>query len=271
MWDKLFPPKKITLDSGSVVYEKRSKSPVILMIVAVAMYYSGVVTGFDWNQLMSGIHEFFTIIFEMLQPNWGYMSRAWPELMSTLQMSLFGSVLGAVIALPLAVLASSNITKKRIIVSSVKTGLSLVRTMPTLVTALIATYIFQLPQTAGTIAIILFTTSYVGKLVYEAIENVDMGSFEAMEAMGMDKRSAFRTAIFPQILPNYLSISLYSFEGNVRYAAILGYVGAGGVGRLINETIGWRDYQSLGMIVFMLVITVYLIESTSEYFRKKLA
>ncbi|MFB1051867.1 phosphonate ABC transporter, permease protein PhnE [Paraliobacillus sp. JSM ZJ581] len=270
MWDKLFRPKKIALSNGTVVHERRSKTPLILIVLALALYYSAVVTNFDMAQLIERIHEFFTIIIKMLQPNWEYISGVWPELMSTLKMSLFGSMLGAAVALPLAVLASVNIMKQRVVVSVVKTFLSLVRTMPTLVTALIATYIFQLPQTAGTVAIFLFTTSYVGKLMYEAIENVDMGSFEAMEAMGMSKISAFRTAIFPQILPNYLSTSLYSFEGNVRYAAILGYVGAGGIGRLINETIGWRDYSSLGMIILMLVVTVYLIESTSEYFRKKL-
>lgn len=270
MWDRLFPPKKIVLLNGVIVHEKRSKIPLILIVLALAIYYSAIVTGFDMTQLIKRGREFFIIIIQMLQPNWGYISGIWPELMSTLKMSLFGSVLGAVFALPLAVLASINIIKHRIIVSVVKTFLSLVRTMPTLVTALIATYIFQLPQTAGTAAIFLFTTSYIGKLMYEAIENVDMGSFEAMEAIGMDKLSAFRTAIFPQILPNYLSTALYSFEGNVRYAAILGYVGAGGIGRLINETIGWRDYQSLGMIVLMLIAMVYLIESTSEYFRRKL-
>lgn len=270
MWDKLFPPKKIILSDGVVVHEKRSKLPLILIILILAIYYAAIITGFDVIQLIRRIHEFFTIIMQMLQPNWSYIPGIWPELMSTLKMSLFGSVLGAAVALPLAVFASANIIKQRVIVSGVKTFLSLVRTMPTLVMALIATYIFQLPQTAGIVAIFLFTTSYVGKLMYEAIENVDMGSFEAMEAIGMSKLAAFRTAIFPQILPNYLSISLYSFEGNVRYAAILGYVGAGGIGRLINETIGWRNYQNLGMIILMLVVTVYIIESTSEYFRKKL-
>lgn len=270
MWAKRLAPKEIVLSNGKSVTEKRSKLPIILTVLILAMYYAAVVTGFDIEQLIKRIGEFFTIIRQMLQPNWGYISGIWPELMSTLKMSLFGSVLGAALALPLAVFASQNIIKQKWLVATVKTCLSLVRTMPTLVTALIATYIFQLPQTAGTVAIFLFTTSYVGKLMYEAIENVEMGSFEAMEAIGMSKLSAFRTAIFPQILPNYLSTSLYSFEGNVRYAAILGYVGAGGIGRLINETIGWRDYHSLGMIIIMLVITVYLIESTSEYFRKKL-
>ncbi|WP_019155383.1 phosphonate ABC transporter, permease protein PhnE [Robertmurraya massiliosenegalensis] len=270
MYDKIFPPKKIELSNGKVVLEKRSRTPLILLLVIIAVYYAAQITGFSFEILFKRIYQFFIIISEMLKPNWGYIDGIWPELMSTLKMSLFGSVAGAIIALPAALLASANIIKNKVIVSICKTVLSLLRTMPTLVTALIATYVFSLPATAGTIAIFLFTISYVGKLMYEAIENVDMGAFEAMESIGMTRIEAFRYAIIPQILPGYLSTSLFCFEGNVRYAAILGYVGAGGIGKLINETIGWRDYSSLGMIVLMLVITVYTIETISEHFRKKL-
>ncbi|MDL4840537.1 phosphonate ABC transporter, permease protein PhnE [Aquibacillus rhizosphaerae] len=270
MYNKIFPPKKIALPNGKIVLEKRSKAPLILLIVMIAVYYSAQVTGFSFEVIIKRIHEFFTIILEMLKPNWKYFDDIIPELLVTLKMSFFGSVVGAIVALPAAVLASTNIIKIRVIDSIFKTVLSLLRTMPTLVTALIATYVFDLPATAGTIAIFLFTISYVGKLLYEAIENADMDSFEAMESIGMTRIQAFRYAIMPQVLPGYLSTSLFCFEGNVRYAAILGYVGAGGIGNLINETIGWRDYSSLGMIVIMLVITVYTIETISEHFRKKL-
>lgn len=190
--------------------------------------------------------------------------------MDTLQMSLIGSMMGALLALPVAVLASSNIIRSRAIVTLFKIILSLLRTLPTLVTALIATFVFGLGPTAGVVAILLFTLSYVGKLMYEQIENVDMGAFEAMESIGMNRIQAFRYAVMPQVLPGYLSNSLFCFEGNVRYAAILGYVGAGGVGLLIKEDLGWRDYPNLGMIILTLVVTVYLIETISEHFRKKL-
>lgn len=190
--------------------------------------------------------------------------------MDTLQMSLIGSMIGALLALPVAVLASSNIIRSRAVVALFKIILSLLRTLPTLVTALIATFVFGLGPTAGVVAILLFTLSYVGKLMYEQIENVDMGAFEAMESIGMTRIQAFRYAVMPQVLPGYLSNSLFCFEGNVRYAAILGYVGAGGVGLLIKEDLGWRDYPNLGMIILTLVVTVYLIETISEHFRKKL-
>lgn len=88
--------------------------------------------------------------------------------------------------------------------------------------------------------------------------------------MGASKPKSFISAIIPQVLPAYLSNCLFCFEGNVRYAAILGYVGAGGLGLILNEKIGWREYSSVGMILTVLFITVAIIELVSHYLRTKL-
>ena len=95
----------------------------------------------------------------------------------------------------------------------VRIFLSIVRTIPTLVAALIATYIWGLGTMAGTVAIAVFTFAYVGKQLYELIETVDMGAYEAMEAMGAGRAQAFLAAIQPQVLPAYLSVCLFCFEG----------------------------------------------------------
>ena len=118
-------------------------------------------------------------------------------------------------------LASTNIIHSRVIVAAMRLLLSIIRTLPTLVSALIATYIFGLGTLAGTTAIAIFTFAYIGKILYEEIETVDMGPFEAMEAMGATKVRSFISAIVPQVLPSYLSNCLFCFEGNVRYASIL--------------------------------------------------
>lgn len=270
MYERLFPPKKMILSNGKVIMEKRTRLPFILLILACLTAISIELTDFNLKVLFTRINEFFIIIGEMIPPKWSYFPRLWDALIATLQMSFLGSMIGAVLALPFAMLASSNVIRNKIIVAVFKIVLSLLRTLPTLVTALIATYVFGLGPMAGLVAIMLFTLSYVGKLVYEQIENVDMGSFEAMESIGMNRVEAFRYSIYPQVLSRYLSTSLFCFEGNVRYAAILGYVGAGGIGLLIHENIGWRDYSRVGMIIMSLIITVYVIESISEHFRKKL-
>ena len=147
---------------------------------------------------------------------------------------------------------------------------SLMRTVPSLIVALIATFFFGLGSFAGTVAIFIYSFSYVGKLTYEAIERADMKAYEALISMGHTNPSAFRYAIIPQIMPNFISTTLYNFEGNVRYASILGYVGAGGIGLLINQNIGWRDYDKVGSILLLLLITVLVIEFISEQIRIRL-
>jgi phosphonate transport system permease protein len=186
-------------------------------------------------------------------------------------MSILGTVIGCALALPIAVLSSTNIDKNRVIVSVLRFILALIRTLPTLVIALVCALIFGLGTFAGTLAISIFTFGIVAKMLYESIETIDMGPFEAMEAMGANKFQAFWSACMPQILPTYLSYCLYALEMNIRAAAILGYVGAGGIGLLMDERIGWRDYNGLGMVLLALFVVVVLIEQTSQHLRKKLS
>lgn len=263
-------PKKILLPNGKTVVEKRSVMPIIIIILIMCTIFSVNITEFKLEVIFKQINKFFDIIGEMIPPTMEYMPSLWQPLLDTIKMSLIGSVLGAIVALPVAYFAASNITKNRFITTVMKFLLSLLRTLPTLVVALIATYVFGLGTMAGTIAIFLFTISYVGKILYEQIENANMDAYEAMQSLGITTTYSFRYAILPQVLPNYLSTTLFCFEGNVRYAAILGYVGAGGIGLMINESIGWRNYANLGMIILMLVVTVFIIETISEYCRKKL-
>ena len=103
------------------------------------------------------------------------------------------------------------------------------------------------------------------------IETIDMGAFEAMESFGANQFQSFWSACMPQILPTYLSYCLYALEMNIRAAAILGYVGAGGIGLLMDERIGWRDYNGLGMVLLALFVVVVSIEQISQYLRRKLS
>ncbi|WP_107949249.1 phosphonate ABC transporter, permease protein PhnE [Lysinibacillus parviboronicapiens] len=270
MFDKLLPTKKIILPNGKEVTEKRALTPFVVVAILVLTYMSAVITGFNVETIIKRIEQFFVILQQMVPPTWAYFPHIWQPLLDTIKMSLLGSLMGVLCALPLAILAASNITKWKWLSATMKFFLSLLRTLPTLIVALVATFVFGLGTVAGTVAIFLFTVAYVGKLLYEQIENANMDAYEAMNSMGLTTIQSFRYAIFPQILPNYLSTSLFCFEGNVRYASILGYVGAGGIGLLLNESLGWRNYANVGMILLLLVITVFIIETISEHHRKKL-
>lgn len=270
LFDKIFKPKPYQLPNGKVSYERASRTPLILLLLLIMTVISVKVTGFSFETLVKRGHEFFTILFAMFPPKWSYLNSVWGPLFDTIKMSLLGSFIGSVLCVPFAVLAANNIVKNKLMLAITKVFLSIMRTLPTLVTALIATYIFGLGTLAGTTAIAVFTFAYVGKQLYEIIDTVDMGAYEACEAMGLSKPQALWRSVMPQVLPTYLSTSLYCFEGNVRYAAILGYVGAGGLGLILNEKIGWREYSSVGMILIVLFFTVVLIEYISHYIRSKL-
>ncbi|MGL4738139.1 MAG: phosphonate ABC transporter, permease protein PhnE [Cellulosilyticaceae bacterium] len=270
LYDKIFPPKKIRLNDGKEILEPRSRMPLVIVLILIATWISVEVTGFELSVIIKRGKYFFDILKQMVPPDWGYLGAIWTPLFDTIKMSLLGSVIGALAAIPFAILAASNVVGSRVIISLTRLLLSLVRTMPTLVIALIATYIFGLGTLAGTTAIAVFTFAYIGKLLYEQIETVDMGAYEAMESFGATRLRAFLAAIVPQVLPSYIANCLFCFEGNVRYASILGYVGAGGLGLILNEKIGWRQYNSVGMILITLFVAVMVIEGISHYLRKKL-
>ncbi len=267
---RLTSKKTYKLDNGKEVIQKHSLAPLIVCVLLAMTILSVNITGFNFAMLTKRMGSFFQMFADMFPPKWKYINKIQGPLFDTIKMSLLGSVVGAVISIPFAMLASTNVMKNSVVVAIVRLFFSLVRTLPTLVTALIATYMVGLGTLAGTIAIGVFSFAYMGKILYEEIETVDMGPFEAMEAMGATKTRAFITAVIPQIMPSFVSNSLFNFEGNVRYAAILGYVGAGGIGLILNEKVGWRDYPSVGMILIALYVAVFVIESISRAIRKRL-
>ena len=270
-FDKIFKPQIITLPNGHSTMRRRSRVPLILLLLLVSIYRSLRMTGFDLKLIITRFDKLLDLFVKLFHPKWEFFSKVVGPLVDTVKMSILGTVIGCLLALPVAVLASTNICKSTAIVSVLRFILALIRTLPTLVIALVCALVFGLGTFAGTLAISIFTFGIVAKMLYESIETIDMGPFEAMEALGANKFQAFWSACVPQILPVYLSHSLYCFEMNVRASAILGYVGAGGLGITINERIGWRDYNGLGMVLLSLFVVVVAIEFFSEYLRKKLS
>ena len=270
-FDKIFKPQVITLANGHSTIRRRSRAPLILLLLAVVIVLSLRMTGFSLAVVVTKFDKLLDLFVKLFHPKWSFFEKVTRPLVDTIKMSILGTVIGCLLALPVSVLASTNIDKSRVIVSVLRFILALIRTLPTLVIALVCALVFGLGTFAGTLAISVFTFGIVAKMLYESIETIDMGPFEAMEAMGANKFQAFWSACVPQILPVYLSHSLYCFEMNVRASAILGYVGAGGLGITINERIGWRDYEGLGMVLLTLFVVVVAIEFTSEYLRGKLS
>ncbi|MBQ0001137.1 MAG: phosphonate ABC transporter, permease protein PhnE [Clostridiales bacterium] len=271
LFDRIFKPQVITLENGHSTIRKRSRLPLILILLVAVLIWALQMTEFRFSTITRNFPKLLDIFLKLFQPDTSFFPKVIKPLVDTIKMSILGTVIGCALALPVAVLSSSNIVHNKAVISFCRFILALIRTLPTLVIALVCALIFSLGTFAGTLAIAIFTFGIVAKMLYESIETIDMGPFEAMEALGANKFQAFWSACVPQILPVYLSHCLYCFEMNVRASAILGYVGAGGLGITINERIGWRDYNGLGTVLLTLFVVVLMIEFTSEYLRKKLS
>ena len=270
LFDRIFKPEHIVLDNGHEIDRPKSRMPFIFLGVALVIFTCIHLTGFNISTVISRFGELGKILGKIFRPDLTFFPKVIDPLVDTIQMSLLGSIIGCILALPVSIISSSNIIKNKFVITITRFLLGLIRTLPTLVLASIAALIFGLGTFAGTVAISIFTFGVVGKMLFESIETIDMGPFEAMESLGANKFEAFWSACMPQILPTYLSHCLYCFEMNIRAASILGFVGAGGLGLQINERIGWRDYNSLGTVLLTLFITVVIVDSLSTYFRKKL-
>ena len=270
LFDRIFPPKVMEVN-GHMVPKPRTRAYLIALVLVAVVWGSVIMVKFDFTVFFRNLHQLTVILAKVFNPKWSYFSKVIPPLLDTIKMSVMGSALGSLMALPFAVVSSTNIMHSGPVVAFFRIVLNIIRTLPTLVIASICALIFGLGTFAGTVAITIFTFGIVTKMLYESIETIDMGAFEAMEALGASKFQAFWSAVFPQVLPTYLSHCLYSFEINIRAASILGYVGAGGLGILINERIGWRDYEGLGTVLIALFVVVLIIENTSQALRRRLS
>jgi len=274
-FDRTLPrPKKITLSSGHEVQPPRNIGLVVFVVLIIIIIWFGKITEFDITKIFRNAPNFFIYIYEIFHPSWDYFPTAFPYIVETIQMAILGTAIGAAATLPVAILISSNISKNGKVFRFIsKALLSLLRTFPILVYAAIIVLLFK-PGSGGligTIALSIFTFSILTKMLYEYIETVDLGAYEAIMSTGVTKSKAFTTAVFPEVLPVYYSFSLYALDINIRYSAVLGYVGAGGIGYLLRTTLQSRQYGNAGLILIIIFTVIFLIEYISKYIRKRLA
>jgi phosphonate transport system permease protein len=247
------------------------------IIIVISLFFWNMIVieffnRFSFDFFLTRLPNFFSIIEAMIRDiEWEYITQVFSPMIVTIQISIIGTVIGAALAFPVAFLASQNVIKSSKVTGIVKFILSILRTFPTLVYALILAFIFGYGTFVGVLATIIFTFSIVTKMMYEIIETVDMNSFIAIEASGASKIKAFRTAVIPQIMGNFFSVTLYNFEINIRSSAILGFVGAGGIGMLLNDLMSWREYGKVSIMLLVLLVVIIVIENLSRYIRKRLS
>lgn len=244
----------------------------VIVIAIVAWAFAGVsFTGF--KSTAGEITQ--SILSGLFHPDWGYVYTGDGEdllngLVDTLAIAFLGTGISVIFALPFSFWAANNLSRFRWFTGSGKIVLSFIRTFPEIVMALLFIKAVGPGSFAGVLALGLHSIGMLGKLNAEAIENIDMGPSEALAASGANKIKTFWFAVIPQALPAFLSIALYRFEINVRSAAILGVIGAGGIGTPLIFALTERNWERVGIILLGIIVMVTVIDWISGAIRKKI-
>jgi phosphonate transport system permease protein len=257
---------------------KKKRSPFKILkkwsiFLAVILLYVWTFTGIDidWGRALERMaNNFDRVIPKLFNPDWGSMGKVWDAMVETLYIAFAGSLMAAILAVPLGFLAAANMTNNKVLTTIGKWILSAIRAFPDLILAILFVVAVGPNPFAGVLAIAIGSTGMLGKLYSEVLESIDLKIVEAMEASGANKIQILFHGIIPQIIPEFLSYAIYRFEIDVRASTILGIVGAGGIGTLIQFAQMNRNWEQMGLILLVIIIVVTIIDFVSSAIRKRI-
>jgi phosphonate transport system permease protein len=245
------------------------KWPLIFggLILLYAWAFQGL--KFNSEMLNKTIPYSLDFISRLLPPDWSVIDVAIQALIETIQMSLWGTTIGAILSVPIALCSAHNLAPTWLcwIANLLQNA---VRSVPSIVLGLFFVAATGLGAPAGTLALGIYTIGYLAKFYQEAIESVHSRSLESFQVSGATWIQTAQYGIVPQVLPLSLGYTLYMFEYNIRSASVLGVVGAGGIGfELVNYIRGF-EYNKATTMMLVLLVVVTVIDALSSHLRKRL-
>lgn len=253
------------------VHFKWYKNVITIVVLLILFQFSVSITDADFQKVFTNSNQMIVFLSRLLHPDFGYFPKLVSPLIKTLQMSLLGTFLGVLVAVPVSFLATPVVTGNKIISGICRFILSLVRTIPTLLLAALLVAIFGIGEATGVLTIAIFTFGMVSQLMFQAIETIDFAPIEAQLAVGATRTQMAVWAIAPQVFSQFISYTFYAFEVNVRASTVLGYVGAGGIGVILNSSLALMSYERVSIIILTILITVAIVDKLSERVRGALS
>jgi len=253
----------------------------ILIVIFVALMASG------WNLaehrnaggFLEGLHQVFDFPSEVFAEAWQKLSNLpgifiahIPALIETLNIAAVATLLGAIAAMSLSLLATRGLARWPRLIPVFRRTMDALRAIPEIVIALVLIYILGGGPVPAVIAIALHTGGALGKLFSEVAENADLKPIEGLQSVGANWSQRMWLGVIPQVAPNWLSYALLRFEINVRASAILGFVGEGGIGHDLKLAMQWGQgrYDEVVAIFALLFVTIVVIDQISDRYREKL-
>lgn len=243
---------------------------VVIAILVIALYiwtFTGI--DIDWARAIERAGaNFHRVIPKLFSPDWTALGDVSGAMLETVLIAFAGSLMAALISIPLSFLAAKNMMGRFSVVG--KWILSAIRAFPDLILAILFVVAVGPNAFAGVLAITIGSSGMLGKMFSEIIEQIDMDIVQAMQANGANRIQILFYAVFPQIIPEFLSYAIYRFEVDIRASSILGIVGAGGIGTMVMFASSNRDWNKMGMILLAIIIVVTVIDFASAKIRKKI-
>jgi phosphonate transport system permease protein len=244
--------------------------PLALLIFLVVTAWAAISIDFDLVAMVEGLGGADRIVGSLLNPDWAFLPNTAQPMLETFQMAVIATALGCAVALPLAFLASRVTTPNRVAYVVDRSVLNVIRAIPDLLYALVFVSAVSIGPLAGILALFLFNIGVVAKLLSETVDGVDTGPIEAARAGGAGRVQTVNSSVLPQVMPNYIAYSLYTFELNIRASTVIGIVGAGGIGNVLNTQLKFFNYENVSVVIIELFVFVLVIEFISIALRRRL-
>lgn len=243
---------------------------VTLALIIGLLWWSASLAEIDFLRLVASIPAMADFAGKLLVvPDWGYLPELGSKLLETLEMTLLATSIALVLSLPIGFLAAGNTSPHPLVFHASRSLLSFMRALPELVWALVFVSAVGLGPLPGIMALAFVTVGFMGKFFAESLEVVDEGAVEGVAAHGAGWLQLRTFAHFPQALPDFIGTTLYILDHNLRAAAILGLVGAGGIGYDMVMAMRLFDYGRLLPIAFAIYLVVTLLDRASDRFRAR--
>jgi phosphonate transport system permease protein len=244
-----------------------------VLFVVVVVGWSLVSIDIRYDRLVDLPTGVWLVIYKMFfehGPDLSYLGISLEFMLDSIWIAWTGTIIGACFSLPLGFIAAKNVSSG-LISNVMRQFLNAIRAFPELVLAVaIFVPIAGLGPVAGALAIGFHSIGTLGKLTAEVVEGIDFGPVEAARASGSRWAQIQRWGVLPQVLPDIVAFWLYRFEINVRSAAILGVVGAGGIGFIMEQTIRFGRFPKAGMALIVVVLVTILIDLISGWVRRRI-
>ncbi|PKQ11218.1 MAG: phosphonate ABC transporter, permease protein PhnE [Alphaproteobacteria bacterium HGW-Alphaproteobacteria-1] len=254
---------------------------LVMLIVFIALMVSGFRIADDRNAggFWDGIGNIFQFPSEVLSEAGqkianlpGLMWKFLPSLIETINIAAASTLLGAMGAVAISLLATRGLAKWPRLVGPFRRLMDMLRAFPEIVIALVLIFVLGGGPVPAMIAIALHTVGALGKLFSEVNENASVKPVEGLQSVGATWGQRMWLGVIPQVAPNYLSYALLRFEINIRASAILGFVGSGGIGYDLKNAFSWGQgrYDEVAAIFLLLFGTIVLFDQVSSRYRNKL-